>query len=254
MSTDAALPLSGRTVLVTGGARRVGAAIASCLHECGARLAIHCHRSTIEARALATELNARRDGSAAVFVADLLDVDRMPALVASVLQRFGRLDVLVNNASTFYATPLGKIQPAQWADLMGSNLKAPLFLTQAAAPALREARGLVLNIADIHGLRPLRDYSVYSVAKAGLIHLTRALARELAPEVRVNAIAPGPVLWPEDNAALDEARQQQIVARTLLQRPGSPADVARTARFFAVDAPYVTGQILAVDGGRSTNW
>ena len=253
-TTDTSLPLSGRTVLVTGGARRVGAAIVNCLHGCGAQLAIHCHRSTVEARALATELNARRDGSAAVFVADLLDVDRMPALVASVVQRFGRLDVLVNNASTFYATPLGTIKPAQWADLMGSNLKAPLFLTQAAAPALREAGGLVLNIADIHGLRPLRDYSVYSAAKAGLIHLTRALARELAPEVRVNAIAPGPVLWPEDNAVLDEAQRQEIVERTLLKRPGSPEDVARTVRFFAVDAPYVTGQVLAVDGGRSTGW
>jgi pteridine reductase len=254
MSTDVSLPLSGQTVLVTGAARRVGAAITNCLHGCGAQLAIHCHRSTAEARALAAELNARREGSAAVFVADLLDVDRMPALVNSVVQRFGRLDVLVNNASTFYATPLGSIHPAQWADLMGSNLKAPLFLTQAAATALRDARGLVLNIADIHGLRPLRDYSVYSAAKAGLIHLTRALARELAPEVRVNAIAPGPVLWPEDNAALDEAQRQEIVERTLLKRPGSPEDVARTARFFAVDAPYVTGQVLAVDGGRSTGW
>jgi len=254
MTASDTLPLSGQTVLVTGGARRVGAAIVHCLHESGAQLAIHCRHSTVEARALAAELNARRGGSAAVFIADLLDVDRMPALVTSVLQRFGRLDVLVNNASTFYATPLGTITPAQWADLMGSNLKAPLFLTQAAAPALRAARGLVLNIVDIHGLRPLRDYSVYSAAKAGLIHLTRSLARELAPEVRVNAIAPGPVLWPEDNATLDEAQQQEIVARTLLQRPGSPEDVARTARFFAVDAPYITGQILAVDGGRSTGW
>jgi pteridine reductase len=254
MSATASGPLAGQTVLVTGGARRVGAAIVRCLHECGAHLAIHCHRSALEARALAGELNALRDGSAAVFVADLLDVDRMPALIASVLRRFGRLDMLVNNASTFYATPLGTITPAQWADLMGSNLKAPLFLTQAAAPALRAAHGLVLNIADIHGLRPLRDYSVYSAAKAGLIHLTRSLARELAPDVRVNAIAPGPVLWPEDDAALGESQRREIVERTLLKRAGSPEDIARTARFFAVDAPYVTGQLLAVDGGRSVGW
>jgi pteridine reductase len=254
MNVGETLPLAGQAVLVTGGARRVGAAIVRALHDCGAHLAIHCHHSTAEARALATELNARRHGSADVFIADLLDADRIPVLVASVVQRFGGLNMLVNNASTFYPTPLGTIKPAQWADLMGSNLKAPLFLAQAAAPALRAARGLVLNIADIHGLRPLHDYSVYSVAKAGLIHLTRALARDLAPEVRVNAIAPGPVLWPEDEAVLDEAQQQEIVARTLLKRPGSPEDVARTARFFAIDAPYVTGQVLAVDGGRSSNW
>lgn len=254
MSASGTGPLAGQTVLVTGGARRVGAAIVRCLHECGAQLAIHCRHSAAEARALAGELNALREGSAAVFIADLLDVDRMPALVASVLQRFGRLDVLVNNASTFYPTPLGTIQASQWADLMGSNLKAPLFLTQAAAPALRSAQGLVLNIADIHGLRPLRDYAVYSTAKAGLIQLTRSLARELAPDVRVNAIAPGPVLWPEENAALDEAQRQEIVERTLLKRPGSSMDIARTARFFAVDAPYITGQLLAVDGGRSAGW
>jgi len=254
MSTHDTGALAGHTVLVTGGARRVGAAIVRCLHASGAHVAIHCHRSATEARLLAGELNTLREGSAAVFIADLLDVDRLPALVDSVLQRFGRLDILVNNASTFYPTPFGTIQPAQWADLMGSNLKAPLFLTQAAAPALRSARGLVLNIADIHGLRPLRDYTVYSAAKAGLIHLTRSLARELAPEVRVNAIAPGPVMWPESSAALDEAQRNEIVERTLLKRPGSPEDIARTARFFAVDAPYITGQMLAVDGGRSAGW
>ena len=251
MSGGGAAPLDGRTVLVTGGARRVGAAIVRCLHDCGARLAIHCHHSTAEAAVLAAELNGRRAASADVFVADLLQVERLPALVAAIVQRFARLDVLVNNASTFHATPLGTITPAQWADLMGSNLKAPLFLTQAAAPALRAARGLVVNIADIHGLRPLRHYSVYSTAKAGLIHLTRALARELAPDVRVNAIAPGPVLWPEGDNELGDSRRQKIIANTLLQRAGSPEDVARAVRFFVLDAGYVTGQVLAVDGGRS---
>jgi pteridine reductase len=246
--------LTGKTVLITGGARRVGAEIARELHAAGARLAIHYHRSQAEAVALVQAFNAERADSASAFAADLLEVDQLPALVAAVLEKFNRLDVLVNNASTFYPTPMGQITPTQWADLMGTNLKAPLFLTQAAAAALRDTQGLVVNIADIHGQRPLRDYSVYSTAKAGLIHLTRALARELAPEVRVNAVAPGPVLWPEAQAGLDAARQREIIERTLLKRAGSPADIARSVRFFAVDAPYITGQILAVDGGRSAGW
>jgi pteridine reductase len=246
--------LAGKTVLVTGGARRVGAEIVRHLHACGANVLIHCHRSGAEADELSAALEAERRGSSLVHSADLLDTDRLPELVAAAVTRFGSLDVLVNSASTFYPTPFGSITPAQWADLMGTNLKAPLFLAQAAAAQLRRSRGLLINIADIHGLRPLRDYSVYSAAKAGLIQLTRALARELAPEVRVNGIAPGPVMWPEAAAQLDAAHQQEIIERTLLKRAGSAADVARTVRFFAVDAPYITGQILAVDGGRSVGW
>jgi pteridine reductase len=246
--------LAGKTALVTGGARRVGAEIVRHLHACGANVVIHCHRSADQAHALARELEQTRAGSTLVASADLLDTDQLPQLLATITTRFNSLDILVNNASSFFPTPLGTITPAQWADLMGTNLKAPLFLTQAAAPALRRSLGLVLNIVDIHGLRPLRDYSVYSTAKAGLIQLTRALARELAPEVRVNAIAPGPVLWPESAAELDVARQNEIIQRTLLKRAGSPADIARTVRFFATDAPYITGQILAVDGGRSVGW
>ena len=250
--SHAAFPLTGQTALVTGGARRVGAEILRHLHAAGARVAIHCHRSQAEARALAADLNARRPDSAAVFTADLLLTGSMPGLISSVTARFGSLDVLVNNASSFYATPLGELNPSQWDDLMGSNLKAPLFLAQAAADALRRARGLIVNIADIHGLRPLPGYIIYSTAKAALLHLTRSLARELAPEVRVNGIAPGPVLWPESGT--DEAQKQAIIDSTLLQRAGSPADVARAVRFFAVDAPYVTGQVLAIDGGRSLRW
>jgi pteridine reductase len=251
---NATASLAGKTALVTGGARRVGAEIVRYLHASGANVVIHCHRSADQARALARELEQVRAGSTLVANADLLDTDQQPQLVATVTARFNSLDVLVNNASSFFPTPLGTITPAQWADLMGTNLKAPLFLTQAAAPALRRAQGLVLNIVDIHGLRPLRDYSVYSTAKAGLIQLTRALARELAPEVRVNAIAPGPVMWPESAAELDLAKQCEIIERTLLKRAGSPADIARTVRFFATEAPYITGQILAVDGGRSVGW
>jgi pteridine reductase len=249
-----ATPLAGKTVLVTGGARRVGAEILRHLHAAGANVVIHCHRSVAAAAELAASLEAQRANSTLVQVADLLDTDRLPALIEAALQRFGRLDVLVNNASSFYPTPLGSITPAQWADLVGTNLKAPLFLAQAAASALRATHGVLINIADIHGIQPLRDYSVYSTAKAGLIQLTRALARELAPEVRVNAVAPGPVLWPEAAAAVDAERQRKIVASTLLKRSGTPGDVARAVKFFAVDAGFVTGQVLAVDGGRSVGW
>jgi pteridine reductase len=173
-------------------------------------------------------------------------------LPASAQQAFGGLDILVNNASTFYPTPVGDITEIDWDDLIGTNLRAPLFLAQAAAPLLHERAGLIINIADIHGLRPLRRYPVYSIAKGGLIMLTRALARELGPHVRVNAVAPGPVMWPEDG--LDEALQAKITQRTALKRTGSPEDVARVCLFFATGAPYVTGQILCVDGGRSIGW
>ncbi|MGC4029531.1 MAG: pteridine reductase [Steroidobacteraceae bacterium] len=243
--------LGDKVVLITGAARRVGAAIARHLHAAGATVAIHYHHSAAAAQALADELNAQRPMSATTLGGDLLDMKVLPALVEATLARFGHLDVLVNNASTFYPTRIGEITPAHWEDLMGTNLRAPLFLSQAAAPHLAEREGLILNIADIHGLRPLRYHTVYSPAKAGLIMLTQSLARELAPRVRVNAIAPGPVEFPEQG--LTEEMKQAIVDRTLLKRRGSPLDIARAALFFAADAPYVTGQILAVDGGRSAN-
>jgi pteridine reductase len=252
MTAHTALALAGQTALVTGGGRRVGAEIVRHLHAAGASVAIHCHHSRSEADALATELAALRPGSATVLVADLLDLQALAQLVPAVTAQFGGLHILVNNASSFYATPFGSVTSAQWTDLIGTNLQAPLFLAQAAASELRRAGGLIVNIVDIHGLRALPDYIVYSTAKAGLIHLTKALARELAPEVRVNAIAPGPVLWPE--AGLEVERQQEIVSRTLLQRAGSPADIARAVRFFATEAPYVTGQVIAIDGGRSLRW
>ena len=175
----------------------------------------------------------------------------LDSLVEATIARHGHLDILVNNASTFYPTPVGEITEAQWDDLMGTNLKAPLFLSQAAAPHLKAREGLILNIADIHGIRPLRHHTVYSPAKAGLIMLTQALARELAPHVRVNAIAPGPVEFPEKG--LTDAMKQAIIEKTLLKRRGSPEDIARAALYFASEAPYVTGQVLAVDGGRSAN-
>ena len=245
--------LKGQAILITGGARRVGAEIATRLHAAGANLLIHFNRSQDAADTLVAKFNALRPQSAAAHGADLLDLGSHAALVQAATQNFGRLDILINNASTFYPTPFGSITAAQWDDLIGSNLKAPLFLTQAASTPLRLSRGLVINIADIHGMRPLRRYPVYSIAKAGLIMLTKSLARELGPHIRVNAIAPGPVMWPADGAT-DKALQEKIVDRTALKRAGSAEDIARAALFFCAEAPYVTGQILAIDGGRSVGW
>jgi len=241
-----------KVVLVTGAAKRVGAEIARCLHEAGATVVLHYRHSSGEALALAQELDARRAGSASAVPADLLTPGAAEALVATVLGRHGRLDGLVNNASSFFPTPLGQITEAAWNDLLGSNLKAPLFLMQAAAPALTEAAGAVVNIVDIHAERPLRGYPVYSAAKAGLLGLTRAMAVELAPRVRVNGVSPGAIQWPEDGQ-FSPAERTSIERHALLRRIGSPADIAGAVRFLLFEAPYVTGQILAVDGGRSTH-
>lgn len=243
-----------RVVLVTGAARRIGAQIARTLHADGMNVAIHCRGSHGEADALAAELNRSRWNSARVFVADLLDTVALPGLVEQVHGAWGRLDGLVNNASTFYPTPVGSIDEAAWTDLIGSNLKAPLFLSQAAAPLLRQSRGAIVNIVDIHASRPLANYVVYGVAKAGLLMLTRSLARDLAPEVRVNAVAPGTIIWPE-NDDIDEASRAAVVQATPMKRLGSPADIAGAVRFLlSEDAGFVTGQVLAVDGGRGISW
>jgi len=247
-----ALPLASRTALVTGAARRVGAAIATALHVAGANVVIHYRTSRSEAEALVAGFNRTRAQSSVALSADLLDVAKLPQLVTGAVSAFGALDILVNNASSFYPTPIGEVTPAHWDDLVGSNLKAPFFLSQAAAPELRKSQGLILNVVDIHGMRPLPGHALYSAAKAGLIMLTRALARELGPEIRVNGIAPGPVMWPEGD--VDEALKEEIIRKTALKRIGSPQDVAQAAVFFATAAPFVTGQILAVDGGRSLGW
>jgi pteridine reductase len=241
--------LRDHVVLITGGARRVGAQIARTLHAAGANLFIHYRTSAAAAIALGDELNSIRPHSAAIHAAHLLSEDAPQRLVTAALQEFGRLDVLINNASNFYPTPMGQITQPHWDDLMGSNLKAPLFLSQAAAPSLRTQHGLIINMIDIHAFRPLKSHPVYSVAKAGLAMLTRSLARELGPQIRVNGIAPGPVLWPE--AAMQDDLKHEIIDKTALKRHGTPQDVARTALFLAQDAPYITGQIIAVDGGRS---
>lgn len=244
--------LTGKVVLITGAAKRLGAAVARTLHQAGANIVVHHRSSRSEAAQLIQDLNTARPDSAYGIAADLLDTAALPELIDRSVQSFGRLDVLFNNASTFYPTRIGSITDTQWNDLIGTNLKTPLFLAQAAAPHLRKTRGLILNMADIHGQRPLPDHPVYSTAKAGLIMLTRSLARELGPEIRVNAIAPGPILWPEHGLALEI--QAEIISKTVLKRHGEPEDIARAALFFAKDAPFVTGQILAVDGGRSIGW
>jgi pteridine reductase len=241
--------VEGKVVLITGGARRVGAAVCRRLHAAGATLMLHYRNSAGDARLLQAELNHVRAKSVALIQADLLDLAKLPSLVEQTVQTFGRLDALVNNASSFFQTPVGEITPAAFGDLVGTNLQAPLFLSQAAAPALRRTQGSIVNITDLHAERPLKSYVVYSTAKAGLMGLTRSLARELAPDVRVNAIAPGPILWPDDEA-FDELSRQRIISHTPLRREGTPDDIAKAIHFLLFDAPYVTGETLHVDGGR----
>ncbi|WP_341676660.1 pteridine reductase [Niveibacterium sp. SC-1] len=237
-------------VLVTGAARRVGAAIARQLHARGCDIALHYRGQRDAAETLMTAFNDQRPGSAAVFGADLLDIAAAQAMVDAVGARFGRLDGLVNNASSFFPTPFAEVDEAAWQDLVGSNLKAPLFVSQRAAPLLAAQRGAIVNIVDIHAERPMPGYPVYSLAKTGLQGLTRVLAVELAPAVRVNGVAPGAIEWPEDGQ-FDTEERARIVRQTLLGRVGAASDIAGAVAFLLLDAPYVTGQILAVDGGRS---
>mgnify|MGYP001029735530 CR=1 FL=1 len=245
--------MQGKTVLVTGGAKRVGAAICRRLHAAGANVAIHFRSAAYEAFSLRGELNDLREDSTFCVQADLLEPANLPRMVAEVVEHFGQIDALVNNASSFYATPLAGIDAAQWNDLVGTNLRAPLLLAQAAAPELRRRHGAIVNIVDIHAERPMHGHLLYSVAKAGLTALTKGLAQELAPQVRVNAVAPGVIIWPEGEAWNDEETRRKIVAHTLLKREGEPDDIARTVKFLIADAPYITGQVIAVDGGRSVN-
>jgi pteridine reductase len=245
--------LNNKVVLITGGAKRVGAAICRELHEHGASLMIHYKTSVDEARALQAELNLKRPDSVAIIQGDLLNMSMVSSLLHETINRFSRLDVLINNASSYYPTELGKINEENWNNLMGSNLKAPTFLAQASASELRKNHGCIVNITDMHIDRPKKGYIIYSVAKAGLVTLTKSLAQELSPEVRVNAVAPGPVLWPENNPQFDEVYRQRVINQTLLKRVGEAEDVAKAVKFLIYDAPYITGHVLAVDGGRSLN-
>ncbi len=241
---------SGRpVVLITGAARRVGATIARVLHAAGYDLALHCRASRAELDALIAELEHERPRSTLALQAELAEIKRLPTLVDATLARFGRLDGLVNNASAFYPTPLGTISAAQWDELFAANAKAPLFLAQAAATHLAATRGAIVNLIDIYAEQPLPQHSVYGMAKAALAMATRALALELAPDIRVNGVAPGAVLWPE--AGKSDAERAELIARTPLQRSGTPEDVAGAVLWLLRDARFVTGQILRIDGGRA---
>ena len=237
-------------ILITGAARRVGAAITRALHAAGANVIVHCNRSRKDADALVLELNTQRARSASILQGDLHAYNALKGLIDQAASAFGRLDGLVNNASAFYATPIGTIVEDHWNELIDANLKAPLFLSQAAVPYLRKTRGNIVNIVDIHAERPLKDYVVYSATKAGLAGLTRSLALELGPDIRVNGVSPGAIVWPDGTADYPPAERERIVNQVPLKRIGSPEDIAGAVKFLMLDAPYVTGQILAVDGGR----
>ncbi len=238
-----------KVVLITGAARRVGAEMVRHLHQAGMNIVLHYRSSSKDASALAEKLNAERSDSVKLLKGDLKDYSSIPDLVKQGIALFGHIDVLINNASSFYPTELKDVTEEIWEDLVGVNLKAPIYLTKALESELINNKGCIVNIVDIHGDRPLKDYSIYSIAKAGLIMFTKSMARELAPEVRVNGIAPGAIMWPEEQHY--EGMHQEIISRTALKREGSPADIAETALFLIEKAGYITGQIIAVDGGRT---
>lgn len=242
---------SNPVVLITGGARRIGACIARHLHQLGYNIALHHRNSVQEATALAADLNQLRANSVITIYGDLNQLNQIQQLVDAAAAYWGRLDGVINNASSFYPTPLGSVTQEQWDDLLNSNLKAPFFIAQAAAKALQISHGCIINIADIYADRPLKDHPVYCAAKAGNVMLTKSLARELAPKVRVNGIAPGAILWPEQNDEQQQSKQQNILDRIPLARQGDPEDIAKAVEFLLAQAPYITGQIITIDGGRS---
>ena len=243
--------LTGKVALITGAARRIGAVIAETLHNAGADIVIHYRSSSADAKSLQHRLNKKRENSCFIIQADLLEVDCLPELIQKVINQTARLDILVNNASSFYPTKIGEITEQDWDDLIGSNLKAPLFLSQAASTHLKAAGGCIVNIVDIHGIRPMKAHPVYSSAKAGLAMLTQSLARELGPDVRVNGVAPGAIIWPEADKATQTP--EEIVNKTALKRQGTPVDIAKAVLFLVRDADYITGHIIPVDGGRMLN-
>ncbi|GMR08776.1 MAG: pteridine reductase [Gammaproteobacteria bacterium] len=237
-----------KVALVTGAAKRVGAVIVRKLHSEGMNIILHYRSSRNDAQALQAELNEVRENSVVLIQAELLNTDKIAGMIREAVNIWGRLDVVINNASSFYPTPMGTVDEDQWEDIVGSNLKAPFFICQSAAEHLKKTNGCIINIVDIHAERPLKTYPIYSIAKAGITMLTRSMARELGPEIRVNGVAPGAILWPEN---IDEVTKQRIVSRTALKRRGDPQDVADTIAFLVNGAGYITGQIITVDGGRT---
>ncbi len=239
--------------LVTGGSKRIGADIARGLHKEGSNVIIHYMNSKSDADILVKSLNKIRSGSAISIQANLKKIQEIESLIKNIIDRVGQLDILINNASSFYPTPLESINEEQWEDLISSNLKAPLFLSKAALPYLIKAKGVIINIVDIHSNRPLKNHPIYGPAKAGLAMLTRSLAKDLAPNIRVNGVSPGAILWPLKDD-IPEKIKNQILKQTALKRAGEPSDITSTVLFLVKDSPYITGQIIAVDGGRSIGW
>lgn len=243
---------NSKVVLITGAAKRVGATVARHLHAQGMRIAIHYHSSQQAADQLCADLNQQRPNSAISWQGDIKNIQQLPTLVQHVIDTWGQLDILINNASSFYPTPFTNATEAQWDDLVGTNVKAPFFLAQAAIPHLIKQQGCIINMVDIQASSPLPAFPIYCLAKAGLLMLTKSLAKELgSKQVRVNGIAPGVVLWPDDASEFDQATQEKVIARTALKRAGTPEDIAKTISFLVQEANYITGQIIAVDGGRS---
>jgi pteridine reductase len=243
--------MKNKVALITGAARRVGAEVARVLHEADMNIVIHYNSSKKEAETLCEDLNEKRNNSAIIFQADLMDIKNLPICIDQAAQQWGRLDALINNASRFYKTHISNITETAWDDLLTSNLKAPFFLAQAATPYLKKSHGCIINITDIHGAKPIREYPVYCISKARLIMLTKSLAKELGPEVRVNAVSPGAVAWPEGSNTLSNELKEKIIRSSVLEKSGNPKDIAKAVLYFIRDAEYVTGQVLAVDGGRS---
>lgn len=241
--------LAGKVILVTGASQRIGERIARLMHAEGMNIILHYRSSRDDAKKIQQELNELRADSVILIQADLSETNKISEMIREAVKGWGRIDAVVNNASSFYPTPVGEINEQVWDDLINSNLKAPLFLCQAAAPYLKQQQGSIVNIVDIHAERPLKNHTVYCIAKAGLVMLTKSLARELAPEVRVNAIAPGAILWPEND--IDDVTKKRILSGTVLKRQGSADDIATAVRFLIKEANYMTGQILTVDGGRT---
>ncbi len=240
-----------KVALITGAARRIGASIATTLHQAGMQVVLHYHHSEVQAKALCDALNHQRAQSASLLKADLSDMTQLDHVIKQAVEAWGQLDVLINNASQFFKTHLGQVTEKNWHELMDSNLKAPFFLSQAAAAYLQKTKGCIVNITDVHGVRPMRDYGVYCISKAGLLMATQVLAKELGPDIRVNAVSPGAILWPEGENTLDEKDKTQIINRVALARPGSPDDIAKAVLFLVQNADYITGEVINVDGGRS---
>ena len=241
--------LKNKSALITGAARRIGASMATCLHDQGMNIIVHYRQSEEQAKTLCEKLNQKRSNSARLCQGDLKTVADCEKIANDAIESFGRLDALINNASAFFPTPVGEATHADWEELLNVNLKAPFFLSQACAPSLRKYHGAIINLTDIYAEKPLAGHPIYSASKAGLLSLTRSLSWELAPEVRVNAVAPGAILWPE--AGESEAVQNQILSRTPLNRLGDPLDIAQAVLFLLRDAPFITGQVINVDGGRT---